>query len=199
MNLELSEYLLTSIGLLDYVDRWCGVVQTLSLEEKNFPAGKLLIGTECSRSAEISEIIPDSNYKGILFFEDKGISQTRNLTSAFGFRSDLRLICWLNGNKIKADSNLHSLSSFAIGDLTQKLSRIYPSNGIFIQVRPAVTGIAIQDASIFSKYDFNDKTSGYLQGAFEYFALDISVNYYVSKRCNFSFAHTPGCIVDPKD
>lgn len=183
MNEELSEFILSNIEKPFFIERWCGVVKAVTKKEKVLPVGHVLSGPDCVRSADVMEIIPNSKLKGILYFEDKGIASTSNTTTAFGFRSELRLVCWLN-NPLHKQNNL---SSLAITDIMQKLNKTFPTKkGVFVMVRPRVNGIAIQDATIFGKYDYDDTTSGYLQGNYEYFALDLSVTFYVPKACNLA-------------
>lgn len=192
MNKELSEHIISVIGMPAYIDRYSGVVQVLTdKDDKKLPGGFILSAAECGLPHQPAAIIPDSKYKGVLFFEDKGLTPTKHLSSSFGYRSEMRIVVWLNNDRIGMEQDVHSLSTYAISDLTQRLSKFLPGNGIFMMVRPAVTGVAIQDGGIFQKYDFDDKTSGYLQGNFQYFAIDISTTFYIPKRCTFPFTANP--------
>jgi len=129
-------------------------------------------------------MIPDAKYKGILYFEDKGITQTNKAYSAmYGFNSNLRLVCWLNPKRSAVDQSTNYLSTMAIADLTSKLTIFFQGGDIFKNVKAVVTGIAIQDKEIFNKYDYDDKITAYLQGDYVYFAIDLNVNFLIPKRC----------------
>ncbi len=190
MNVELSEYLINAFQGANHLDRIAGVVQTVTVNEKKLPAGFPYKGGKCGLTREA--IIPESKYKGVVFFEDKGIVPTRNLTRVFGFRSDLRLICWLNNKKLRISTNSHRPDTFAILDLTQSFQAKLPYSEIFLNTKVTVSGITVQDESIFSKYDFDDKTSAYLQPENYYFAMDLSITFYVPKTCPLTISLIEG-------
>lgn len=192
MNRQLSEYLLSQIEQPVYIDKWCGTVQTIdkeNIQTKNsnrFPIGYALTGRDCGRDAlKPVEMVPDAKYKGILYFEDKGITQTSKAYSAmYGFNSNLRLVCWLNSKRSAVDQSDNYLSTMAIADLTSRLTIFFQGGDIFKNVKALVTGIAIQDKEIFNKYDYDDKITAYLQGDYVYFAIDLNVNFLIPKRCS---------------
>lgn len=196
MNRQLSEYLLSQIDQPVYIDKWCGTVQTIDKANvtpqqgtNRFPIGYALIGRDCGRDPlKPCEMVPDSKYKGILYFEDKGITQTSKAYSMmYGFNSNLRLVCWLNNKKVGADQTTNYLSTYAMADLTDKLTSFFQGGDIFKNVKAQVTGIAIQDKEIFSKYDYDDKITAYLQGEYTFFSIDFSVNFLIPKKCSFPF------------
>lgn len=191
MNRQLSEYLLKSIEQPSFIDKWCGTVQTVDKQNtpdktpNRFPIGYPLAGRDCGRDeAKPVEMVPDAKYKGILYFEDKGISQTNKAySSLYGFTSNLRVVCWLNNKMVGADQSDSYLSTYAITELTQKLSQYFNGGDVFKNVKALVTGIAAQDKNIFNNYDYDDKVTAYLQGDYVFFAIDLQVSFLIPKRC----------------
>lgn len=192
MNRQLSEYLLNSIERPSYIDKWCGTVQTIDKANispqqgtNRFPIGYPLTGRDCGRDpVKPVEMVPDAKYKGILYFEDKGINPTNKpYASYFGYQSSLRLVCWLNNKKIGADQTSNYLLSYAVADLIDRLTMFFPGGDIFKNVKAEVRSIAAIDKQIFNNYDYDDKITAYLQGDYVYFAIDLNVNFLIPKRC----------------
>jgi len=219
MTKELSLILLQKINDAPYLDRKSGLVQTFDkvMEmtdagaiTKRIPVTAFATLAQCNNQ-RMTHMIPDSSYKGMVYFEDYGTRPTGPDRSGYSYSSNIRLVCWLNTNRISGSADM-LLSAVIINDLIKKLTanklgnyslprylitdagfQLITDDGIpllsegggvqFTKLNVTVTAIPVQDNRIFSKYDYSEKETQYLMSPFEYFAIDLSVNYSIPAAC----------------
>lgn len=221
MNKELSLILLERINDVPFLDRKSGLVQTFErvLQKddqtsltKRIPLTAFSATTECSTLPEVTHMIPDSSYKGMVYFEDYGSSAKLD-RGGMAYSSKIRLVCWLNTNLIAGRSNM-VLSAICINDLLKRLTA-NPNANVnvpsfmltdggelvftdeegndmpiltegttkFNRLNVTLTNIPPQSRDIFSKYDYSELETQYLMPPFEYFALDLLATYIVPFAC----------------
>lgn len=196
MNKELAKALrqiIESNGGLNFVEKMFGTVQTVEKTEeasgtfikKRFPVATEHISENCLiRNEEIAS--PDSSLRGILYFEDNGTAKSNKILSGNQLRFDsrLRLVCWINRNKVKADAYIE-ISGLLIADILNKLSvdRIISEVGFFRNLKTEVVSIPPQNANIFSAYSYDESVNQYLRPPFEFFAIDLKITYSVNPNC----------------
>jgi hypothetical protein len=202
MNNEVASLLKSKLLNLNFVDTIAGLVQTIripSLEdsenktEQRFPVSHdVVVNGECNVGAQVA-LIPDSNRKGILYFEDQGTtilqSTHRNRTR---MQSRLQLVCWVNRDKVTG-SPYTSIVLPAVRQISAAIIGKNPINEApFVVFSTRLEGVPMKDANIFGKYTYPEDITQYLMPPFDYFALTLVSSYYVMDSC------LPGLTVNPQ-
>lgn len=211
MNKELSSILKARIQNLPFIDKLAGLVQTVEItsyvddetnpanvktkEIKNkFPVSYDVTGVADDCTGPEKDLIPDSSRKSITYFEDFGSTVTGNIDGIIDFSSKLRLICWLNRDRLVGDA-YKEISAFCISAIIGKLTAKQFSNaGIFTQLNVKPQAIQPQNANLFSNYTYDQNVRQYLRPPFEFFGIDLLCTYKVSGKCydqiNFNIEKT---------
>jgi hypothetical protein len=189
MNKELSILLLNRVKDAPYLDRTSGMVQVFerSIENeaggttvKKIPVTSSATFQDCGR--KLADMIPNSKCKGMLYFEDGGISSPTPVRAGMQYTSRLRLVCWLNTERITGAANMQ-LTARAVTDLITRLTGNPFNCAPFSRVTVKVDAIPVQDKAIFNKYDYSEADLQYLMSPYEYFGIDLQVTYYVANTC----------------
>lgn len=192
MNKPLSLVLLASLGNLPYIDKSTGIVQVLQrpinkagvTEYIKIPVSTLATSQECGAADTAAiDLVPDERYKGILYFEDKGTGLSTRRSSTQEYKSDMRLVCWLNTKKINGGIADMTIASKAMNDMITLLTSSKIVGSPFINIRVAVTRIPDINANLFSAYDYDEKRTQYLFYPFDYFAIDFNIVFSLARGC----------------
>lgn len=197
MITEIGNILKSRIISQPYVDRIAGIVMTMIEEQvtdentfiKKFPVSCDISGEDCSESnSRYKDLIPNSNKKSVIYFEDlTGITFLSRERDNLLFQCSPRMIGWLNLTKLGRTEC--SISSLIVPDIIDKLITISPFNtATFNRVSIKVNKQVPKTAQIFNKYTFLEKETQYLMYPYDYFALDLTVNFAVNKNCIADFA-----------
>lgn len=188
MNIDIAEVLKGFLTTASFTDKIAGLVQTMRVgitnndgqrTESLFPVSCLYTYDEC-KTGKYAELVPNSKYKSILYFEDNGLSFGQREGRWQFVESRLKLICWANMKKIdKDDYN----SSNMISEILYLFPDMPFDSGIFKQVLISVTGQDIRNNSIFSKYSYNEPFTQYLMYPYDYFALNLTINFKIIPAC----------------
>lgn len=133
-------------------------------------------------NVEQPDLVPDENKTGILYFEDKGITPLVRKNRLNSYRSHLRCVVWLNTKTIATPNRaiVPVLANKIIGQL-QELNHL--NIDPFLNLRVSVEGLPKQDAAIFAAYTYDSFNTGYTMPPYEYFAIDLSVEYSINPAC----------------
>ncbi len=201
MNKQISQILMTRLITLPYIDKFGGVVQTLQKVipmEGEKPIIKRIpfSNVHQTQPCELIEMervnvqfIPEAKLKGMLYFEDNGLSMdnAKPSSSLNFYRSRLRLVVWLNQKKISPNFDI-GLAAIAMNEMIGMLSITHYSNtDIFKNIRVTVSSIPPATASLFSEYDYNEKESQFLLPPYDFFAIDLEIRFGVPKGCKFEY------------
>jgi len=182
----LKEKLLSGTPL-KLIDTVSGMVQTVTYTEVNNDGVKFTKRMPVSYDTNIQRcesgpeqaLIPDSNKKGLIYFEENGTLQmTRQLSGGRKmYRGSVLLICWMNKNRSVGDTYAE-ITKLAYDEIVNKLSGNVNSD-IFINLK--VTPRAFrQEPSIFSRYTYDEVITQYLRPPFEFFAIDLNLSFISS-------------------
>lgn len=207
MNKEISKVLrerLRGNGGLPFVQKYAGLVQTVTdvnptsdstTEKRRYPvATEVVVNDVCHGNEEV--MTPDSAMKGVLYFEDGGTQKTESEKGKFKYLSNLTLIVWINRQLIT--SNIYSeITGIAIQMILDKLGveKNPESEGMFSQIQVTLNRILPQEATLFSKYTYDETVTQYLRPPFEFFGLNLSVKYGINSNCitDFNFENINLC------
>lgn len=192
MNTIVANYLKGIIEPLAFTERVAGMTRTVSMTQpaaagvglvvKKFPVSCEVSHRDCISNKQ-HHLVPDSNLRSLIYFEDDGASPNGKTARGLSFQGNIRLVCWMNLNKLGQTSC--SASALAIGQLVKLLNAVVNVNGQSPLNSIRIEGISIvrKDASIFSRYSYNETQAQYLLYPYDYFALDLTVTYEIPFDC----------------
>ena len=191
MNQAVADIIKGQIEGLDFVDKIAGLTSVLTFEindkdnnkvVKRFPIACCVTADDCKEGA-YNELMPDSAYKTVIYFEDGGMTFTKYEGRYKYYSSTLRLVCWINVAKILLDTcktgTACTLSAHLITEIIRALPRFPEDHTPFHQMYSEVTDQIVRSPSIFSSYTFDEKHSQYLMYPYDYFALTIKTDFAI--------------------
>jgi hypothetical protein len=181
------------ISPLSFVDKIGGVVRVVTKTEtdssgrqvrKSFPVDCEVTNEDCL-SGKYVDLVPNSKYKSVIYFEDQGIRPITQDVIDFTFEASLKLVCWLNLKKLgkincsnSALAYLNILKVLPTRYINQTVNTVQYSR---IIIKPQ--GQDIKSPDIFSKYTYDEEKTQFLMYPYDYFSLDIYVQFTVAKDC----------------
>lgn len=188
---ELANVLKGRLTDLPFLDVVAGIVQPV-VDTKFKSVDNLAVSKKMPVSYDVTgkgtvlglerQLVPDQSKKSILYFEDFGSTTDAGAKAGtLAFISNIRLVFWMN--KLNCGwEKYDEVSLICIDRILKKL--ISPSgingNGIsrlFVR-NPR---ILIQDANVFSRYNYDEAVVQYLRPPFEFFAIDLTAKYTVTR------------------
>lgn len=192
MNQAIADIIKTHIEGLDFVDKIAGLVSAVSFDisdkdnqliTKTFPVACCVTADDCKQGA-YNDLMPNSQYKTVIYFEDGGVSFERYVSNWKYYKSTLRLVCWINIEKITNSGVCKSevpctYAAHIIADIIRVLPAFPQNIAPFDHVYSEVTGQLVRNPSIFGAYTYDEKHSQFLLAPFDYFALEIQTNFAI--------------------
>lgn len=188
MNKGLAHILLSLIGNIPFIDLYGGVVTIVEKLYNNkvsrFPASCDVINySNCTIEKGLTPLTPDSQRRGILYFEDYGVTHNGSSSGFQNYTSKLRLVCWINTNLIEGNE----CNEFAMPIMSTVINKLtgkkYFNQNSYNKINITVTNIPIANEQLFNKYTYDSVQSQYLMPPYEYFALDLSISFAISPTC----------------
>ncbi len=194
MTTDIADILKSQINALPFIDKLAGLVKTVVISDQNesgqkikksFPIACNVSGDECVNNGAYKDLTPNNSYKSVLYFEEAGGTQLTGIERGkMHFRSQVRLVGWLNLKKMGLTDCQYS--STAVLQIIRELSAmIQPGNYGNKYIHLRVTGIneIEKSSAIFGRYTYDESINQYLVYPFDYFALNISVEFSVNPSC----------------
>lgn len=194
MTNDIAEILKDKIAGLPFVDRITGLVKTLSFREtlengssklKSYPIACNVTAGDCVNTGKYQDLVPNSSKKSVIYFEEAGGTIMTGVNGKLmNFRSNIRLVCWLNLKKMGLTDC--QWSSTAVLQVIRELSDlITPANydSKYIHLKVTAISEAEKSVAIFSRYTYDEPVNQYLIYPFDYFALNITIEFSVNKNC----------------
>jgi hypothetical protein len=191
MNNKLSHILRHKLDGLEWVDKISGLVQTVSIREKvgenivlkSYPISCDLAYEEAIKG-RYQDLTPNSKKKSILYFEDKGCSMIERKGNTIKYQSSLRLVCWLNlkaihGATCNEELEHCQVSGHYVIEVIKTLPSIPFTQDHFVGIYIEDISQAVRSVDIFSKYSYNEQSTQYLLFPFDFFALDLKINFTI--------------------
>lgn len=189
MNSDIANILKGYLEPLAFTDRLGGLVKAVTFVQDNgtdvvrkvMPVDCNVSGEDCT-SSKYKHLVPDSRYRSVMYFEDGGVSNL-NQDSArdFTYESSLKLVCWLNLKKMGKTSCNNS--ALAIATIQNAFPTRFFNNGIYQRIRISIDGQDPKTDAIFNKYTYDSEKTQFLMYPYDYFALNITVRFCISKAC----------------
>ena len=187
MNAMIADILKTNIESLPFIDRLSGLVRTVSIKEESGritrkPIACDVSSDDCARGT-YQDLVPNSSKLSIVYFEENGgVQPIGNEKNNYVFRSQLRMVGWLNLKKMGFTNC--TWSGNAVLQILSRLPRNVFNSGNFQKIK--ITAIAEAEKSaenIFGKYTYDETVNQYLLYPFDYFALNITTEFQVNPDC----------------
>ena len=176
------------ISVLDFVDRYAGIVRTINIAEgngtetgivKRYPVACNVTGADCANIGIYQNLVPDDSKKSIVYWEmiqpmaNVGYTSTRNFFEK-RFRGTARLVVWLNLAKLGIENCTDAVNIIPI--LEKEITmRGKIMSGIFAGAQLRIQPLRMVNQEIntvFGKYDYNKLKNFYLY-PFDFFAIDV--------------------------
>lgn len=179
---------------MPFIDRAAGAVQVAEKQivsdmgtrlEKFAVADQYLIrGQQECNAGPVIPFTPDTALKGMLYFEDGGVTPGQARAGMLEMTGRVRMVCWLNPQlfqaEVAAQLSLQAQST-AISILTAIKTRSF---GPILAASVRVARVVPQDSAIFSKYTYSVSQSQYLLLPFQYFAFDLDITFRIKAGCS---------------
>lgn len=191
MNQAIADIIKGHIEDLDFVDKIAGLTAPLTFEikdkdnnmvQKTVPVACCVTAVDCKEGA-YNDLMPDSQYKTVIYFEDGGITFEKYESNWKYYKSNLRLICWINIERITgAECKSEVPCTYAahiIADIIRALPSFPENHDPFDKVYSEVTSQIVRSPAIFSAYTYDEKHSQYLMAPYDYFALTIDTSFAI--------------------
>lgn len=203
MNKGIAYILMQKLTDIPYLQRFGGLVYTQEEEnvlydeqtgvktKKRYPVTNEYCITKpgCGTTNGGLDMTPDSSYFGQVYFEDGGVNPIGREGRMHKYRSRLRMVVWLNTKMVVKKDGYDQLPGQSIAlavwnDITTRFATLeFTKQGYYqrFQVKPG--NVPIQGATVFSAYTFDENANKYLMHPYEFFAIDLDVEYCLNAGC----------------
>jgi hypothetical protein len=190
MNEQIASILKSKIEHLNFVDKIAGMVRPMIIDmqdkdnkliKKLLPIASDITAEQC-RGGRYNDLIPNSKYKSILYFEDNGTSFSYKAKNRAYFSSKLSLVCWLNLKKLQ-DCDVTVISPQVILMIIAAWPEFPFEYGIYREISIKSISENVKNSGIFNKYSYDESLNQYLLWPYDYFSLQISVEYWIGLNC----------------
>lgn len=183
-------------GENQFIDKLAGVVKTITRSDldsnnvrvsKTFPVACGVSYEECNKASAYTDLIPDSRLGCIVFFEDLGVRKIDNEGGLANWKASYRLVGWVNNKKLGV--NGCSVTGQVINTIIDQFpTRFFNVTGtIYQRCFIEVLGQDPKSTNPFSKYSFDEDKTQYLMSPFDYFSIQIDINYSINSKCLTAF------------
>ena len=191
MNQSIASIIKSHIEDLDFVDKIAGLTAVTNIEikdkdgnmvQKSFPVACCVTAADCKEGA-YNDLMPNSEYRTVIYFEDKGVTFTRREGKWKYYQSQLRLVCWINielltGAECKSEVPC-TYAAHIVAEIIRALPQFPEEHSPFNFVYSEVTDQEVRNNAIFSQYTYDEKHSQYLMAPYDYFALNIQTEFAI--------------------
>lgn len=196
MNKEVAHILkerLAADGGLPFVEVLAGLAQRVEFKQPNGDGNPVTKRMPVSYDTNVAQgckvtpetaLVPNSKKRGILYFEDMGASFVDRVSGgAMKYRSTLVMVCWMNRARLVGD-HYTEITSYCVTSALGKLKvREIANEGNFSRFLVTPGRVLPQDASVFSRYTYDETITQYLRPPFEFFGMELTVDYTIHPAC----------------
>ena len=192
MNNKIANIIVDYIKDLTWIDKLAGLTQVAKINqngvEKRYPISCSMAFDDVCVDGCYDELAPNSAYQSVVYFEDGGFSFVKQERNKLYYESTLKLIAWLNYNKLGGGCG--STGNYII-DIIRALPSYPVSINDLLGANIRVMSQAIRSDDIFSKYTFNQTATQFLLLPYDFFSLEIRTSFYLIPEC---VEDTSGCV-----
>lgn len=192
MNQAIADIIKGHIQNLDFVDKIAGLTSVLTFDirgkdnevvQKSFPVACCLT-EKCNIESAYQDLMPNSEYKSVIYFEDGGVSFEKAESNWKYYKSTLRLVAWLNIEKLTESGICKSeipctYAAHVITEIIRALPEFPKSHSPIERVYSEITNQLVRNPSIFSQYSYSEAHIQFLLAPYDYFALEIQTSFAI--------------------
>lgn len=186
MNEAIATILKRRLLGMSMSDKVGGLVRpiTIRIGDKNltYPVAHDVTHSDCVKG-RYNDLMPNSKYKSLMYFEDGGVTFTKREGGNQHGIGNLKLIGWINGQKFQHTECPTPLSSCMVMEVIAALPETIFNEDNLQRIHVDVMGEQVKSNAIFNQYTFDESFSQYLMYPFDYFALNIRVNFTINVNC----------------
>lgn len=188
MSQAIAEILRQRVAGLSIVGKSAGLVRAITRnvggKNKTFPVACTVQDPLACSESTVVDLIPDSRYESIVYFEDLGssvIPHPAERLMGTKYRVRLRLVGWMDTTKI---GDKCATGAQFVREIQEAVTVLKPYNlDPFKGLVHKVVGVLPQGPSIFGKYTYDEANRQYLNWPYDYFAIDIETTYILPPGC----------------
>ncbi|MFT3704640.1 MAG: hypothetical protein QM802_19905 [Agriterribacter sp.] len=207
MNKGLAAIIRDKLKDIPFIELFGGIVYTQTKVDRIFAGEDDEIGRSieykfpvtCDYTGSVScdhkglkDFIPNGKLKGMMYFEDNGILPNGTKGGIIKYISRLRMIVWLN-TKFVDMPPCSTLTTPVMNGILERLIGKNPFNqGDFQSISIRIEAIPAVSIQLFNRYSYSEKDTQFLMPPYEYFAIDLAVDYNINPYClNYIQTKTP--------
>lgn len=184
------------ISSTKFIDKIAGVVKTAVRSGKDSNNGKIIqsfpiaCGTsfeDCNKNGSLTDLVPNSNLGCIVYFEDLGVRLLSKSGQLRNWKASYRMVGWINMKKLGSDRC--SVSGTIINTILNQFpeGQFNPPSTPYQRCSIEVLGQDPKSLNPFSKYSYDEDKTQYLMHPFDYFSMQVDVDFSVHKSCVVAF------------
>lgn len=199
MNYTIANWYKSKIESLTWIDVLQGLVRTVTVEKpignkgevaiSRFPVACDADGVNCDRPETQKALAPDKSKRSVIYFEDNGIGY-ENRGGKGIYTSHIRLVCWLNGNRLTFAGC--DPSPLAIAQIFDEIPGGFENYDGLSAIRNVSRSIPRSDAGLFAGYTF-DMSKQFMFFPYHAFAIDLMTEFQVNPGCAGSLTNATPC------
>ena len=189
MNKAVAHILKEQLTGLPLIEKVAGLVQVAEYQETVYDDNgvpttytkRILLSQDVQydKGCENTDLVPDDNKTGFLYFEDGGTTGLSLRRISSRYRSKLRLVVWLNPKRTYQQN--YNVVPVLLAHCINRVQALNGTNvGLFQGIRVTIDGLPKQDKNIFAPYTYDHFNTGFILPPYEYFAIDLSMEYTIS-------------------
>lgn len=186
MNEAIASILKSKLVGISYADKVAGLVRPVTFEinqvAKTYPVGFDVKHDDCIKGL-YNDLMPNSKYKSIMYFEDNGTQFLARIGDYQVCQSSLRLVGWINTSKFQETNCPTPESTCMIMEIISAFPSTHFNQGDFQKIQISVNNEVPKSKAIFAAYTYDELMSQYLFYPYDYFALNLTVNYTFNMNC----------------
>ena len=194
------------IQLLDFVDRYAGIVKTINMEfngdKKRFPVACNVTEKDCNNTSSLQNLVPDDSKMSVIYWEELdpmkivGYTPTKTFNNR-KLQGTARIVVWLNLAKMGQTSCTSPIEVQL--ELEKAITKnVKITSGVFenskLTILPA-RSVPNDINVVFGKYDYK-KTKNYYLYPFDFFAIDVvfTLEQCLTKGASFVLNPSIDCV-----
>lgn len=177
---EVPGHLTKVSGIIQVVER--KIETTGGAVLKRIPVAPTASLINCElQLGSLVDMVPNSKNAGMVYFEDKGLKPApRRSSSVTFYKSDIRLVCWLNTKLLPVGVTAQDVFS----DLHRRVTQIRQNAVGDLRVVTAIFTGSQRNESVFAEFDYDESQTQYLMPPYDFFAMDFEFTFGVPRGCN---------------
>jgi len=179
-----------------FIDKLAGVVKTAVRSGKDSNNNRILqsfpiaCGTsfeDCNKNGLLTDLVPNSSLGCIVYFEDLGVRLISESGQLRNWKASYKMVGWINAKKLGSDSC--SISGSIINTILNQLptGQFNVTDTPYQRCSIEVLGQDPKSLNPFSKYSYDEDKTQYLMYPFDYFSMQVDVNFSVHRSCVVAF------------